>query len=63
MTNPVIDGGQLEEAGELIVTALISGLEIKRAGIWLYQDILRDILKSHLVIDHFSIKLKIQRWK
>ena len=53
MTNPVIDNGMLLEAGDLIVTALISGLGIKRAGIWLYPDTLRDRLKSHLIIDHF----------
>lgn len=51
MTNKVIDGGRLDEAAELIVTSLLSGLEIRRAGIWIYSDDQRDTLKAQLVID------------
>jgi diguanylate cyclase (GGDEF)-like protein/PAS domain S-box-containing protein len=51
MTNKVIDGGRLDDAAELIVNSLLTGLNIRRAGIWLYSDNQRDTLKAQLVID------------
>ena len=51
MTSETIDAGELTESAELIVTSLISGLEIKRAGIWIYKDHHRATLKACLIID------------
>ena len=51
ISDPVIDNGRLLRAAELIVTGLIEGLGIERAGVWQYQGDQRSTLKALLVID------------
>lgn len=51
MTSKTLDAGELNESAELVVTSLLSGLQIKRAGIWIYRDQTRTMMQAHLVID------------
>lgn len=52
MTTDVIDCGLLDESSNLIISSLLSGLNVARAGIWLYSDTEREHLDAFLVVDH-----------
>ena len=41
--SPLIDQGDLKAASELILASILEGLEVDRAGVWLYQDNLSGI--------------------
>lgn len=57
MTTEVIDSGLLTQSAELIVGSLLSGLNIHRAGLWLYNSERREDLAATLVIDqHHNIR-------
>lgn len=51
MTTEVIDSGWLDQSAELIVGSLLSGLNIHRAGIWLYNNERCEYITATLVID------------
>lgn len=50
--SPVVDNGDLKAASRLILESVMAGLNVKRCGIWLYQDDLSGISCFFLIDDH-----------
>lgn len=51
----LIDNGDLAAASQLILSSVMQGLEVKRSGIWLYQEALAGIGCFYLVDDELGI--------